>query len=67
MIYTIDLLGAGIGNVIRSTALQGPELHVIERAKTMFRLRTEMAVRAVRVLADDGRVVFRWNGREADR
>ena len=66
MIYTIDLVGAGINKVIRSTALQGPQGQVIERAKTMFRLRTETAVRAVRVLADDGRVVFRWNGRETD-
>ena len=66
MIYTIDLVGAGINKVIRSTALQGPQVQVIERAKSMFRLRTDMAVRAVRVLADDGRVVFRWNGREAD-
>jgi hypothetical protein len=65
MIYTIDLLGAGINTVIRSTALQGPQSHIIERAKTMFRLRTEVAVRAVRVLADDGRVVFRWSGQEA--
>ena len=66
MIYTIDLVGAGINNVIRSTGLQGAQGHVIERAKTMFRQRTDVAVRAVRVLADDGRVVFRWNGREAD-
>lgn len=66
MIYTIDLVGAGINKVIRSTGLQGSQLHVIERAKTMFRLRTDTAVRAVRVLADDGRVVFRWNGREPD-
>lgn len=66
MIYTIDLVGAGVNTVIRSMALQGPRAQVIERAKTMFRMRSDMAVRAVRVLADDGRVVFRWNGRDAD-
>lgn len=66
MIYTIELIGRGVNNVIRSTGLQGAEGHVIERAKTMFRQRTDMNVLAVRVLADDGRVVFRWNGREAD-
>jgi hypothetical protein len=66
MIYTIDLVGAGINQVIHSTALQGPQPQIIERAKTMFRMRTEAAVRAVRVLADDGRVVFRWSGHEVD-
>jgi len=65
MIYTIDLIGTGINKVIRSTALQGRQVQVIEHAMTMFRQRTDMDVRAVRVLADDGRVVFRWNGREA--
>jgi hypothetical protein len=67
MIYRIDLLGAGIDKVIHSIGLQGPQAQVIERAKTMFRLRTEMAVLAVRVLTDDGRVVFSWNGREPDQ
>jgi hypothetical protein len=66
MIYTIDLMGAGVNTVIRSTALQGPQVQVIARAKTIFRLRSEAAVRAVRVLADDGRVVFRWKGDEVD-
>lgn len=64
MLYRIDLLGAGMDTVIRSTALQGPYLHIIERAKTMFRMRSDAAIRAVRVLADDGRVVFRWKGSE---
>ena len=62
--YKINLLGRGVNTVISSRSLQGQRAHIIERAKTMFRMRTDEGVRAVCVLADDGSVVFRWSGAE---
>ncbi|MDP3749931.1 MAG: hypothetical protein Q8Q88_23130 [Phenylobacterium sp.] len=64
MMYTINLLGRGVNVVISSSTLQGQRPHIIERAKTMFRMRADDEVRAVCVLAEDGSVVFRWSGIE---
>lgn len=65
MMYRIDLLGVGMNAVISSIALQGRQAQIIERAKSMFRQRMHDAtVRAVRVSAEDGSVVFRWKGSE---
>ena len=62
--YTINLLGREVNAVLSTTSLQGQKAHIIERAKTMFRMRANDEVRAVCVLGEDGNVVFRWSGAE---